>query len=285
MTRWLVTGAGGLLGSEVVRLLGPGADVRALARGDLDVTDPAAVEAAVAGSAVVVNAAAWTAVDAAEDHQDAAAAVNALGPGHLSRACAAHGARLVHVSTDYVFDGRADVPYREDQPAAPRTAYGRTKLAGEQAVRAGGAHAWVLRTAWVYGRGRGFPATIRGVARRGGPLDVVHDEVGQPTWVRDLAQRVLDVVRHDVPPGTYHATNAGQVSRDELAREVLRLVGEDPSRVRPVPSSAIARPAPRPAYSVLAHDGWRATELAPLRPWDEALVEAARAGELEPVSR
>ncbi len=285
MTRWLVTGAAGLLGAEVVRLLGPGEDVRALARADLDVTDPAAVEAAVAGRDVVVNAAAYTAVDAAEDDEAAARAANAVAPGLLAGACARHGARLVHVSTDYVFDGGAGTPYAEDAPTAPRTAYGRTKAAGEQAVRASGAHAWVLRTAWVYGRGRGFPATIRGLARREGPLDVVHDERGQPTWVRDLAQRVVDVVRLDVPPGTYHATNGGEVARDDLARAVLELVGEDPGRVRPVPSSVLARPAPRPAYSVLGHGGWTGTGLGPMRGWREALAQAAREGELEPVSR
>jgi dTDP-4-dehydrorhamnose reductase len=281
-TRWLVTGAGGMLAQDLLAALAdvPDAEVTPAARGVLDVTDPRAVAEAVGRHDVVVNCAAWTAVDDAETHEAQAFAVNAVGPALLARAAADSGARLVHLSTDYVFAGDAAQPYPEDAPACPRSAYGRTKAAGEWAVRAElpDRH-WILRTAWLYGRhGSSFVRTMARLEGTGRTVDVVDDQRGQPTWARDLARRVVEVVRSDAPSGTYHATAAGSGTWCDLARAVFEGLGADPGRVRPTTSEAFARPAPRPAWSVLGHDGWARAGLAPMRDWREALAEALDGG-------
>lgn len=285
--RWLVTGAGGMLGQDVLEVLrAAGADVTAAGRQELDVRDPGAVAGAVAGHDVVVNCAAFTAVDDAETREGDAFDVNATGAANIARACAAAGARLVHVSTDYVFSGDVGAeppePYREDAPLAPRSAYGRTKAAGEWAVRAHlpGRH-WILRTAWLYGEhGGNFVRTMARLEAARDTLDVVDDQTGQPTWSLDVARRIAEVVAAGAPSGTYHATASGRTSWFGLARATFELLGADPGRVRPTTSAQFTRPAPRPAWSVLGHDAWSAAGLAPLRPWDEALREAAAATSL-----
>jgi len=281
MTRWLVTGAGGMLGRDVLAAL-EGADVTALGRADLDITDPVAVQAAVAASDVVVNCAAWTAVDDAETQEGAAFAVNAVGPQLLARACAATGARLVQISTDYVFAGDATTPYPVDAPAAPRSAYGRTKVAGEWAVRAELPHGhWILRTAWLYGaHGPSFVRTMARLEAERESVDVVDDQQGQPTWTRDLAERIVALVEADAPAGTYHACASGQTSWHGLAAEVFTRLGADPARVRPTTSAAFVRPAPRPAFSVLDLTAWDKAGLAPMRDWREALREAVATGDV-----
>jgi dTDP-4-dehydrorhamnose reductase len=282
VSRWLVTGAGGMLGRDVAALLAPRPDLKVTAfdRAALDITDLAAVTDAVAGHDVVVNCAAWTAVDDAETQESEAFAVNAVGAANLARAAAASGARLVHVSTDYVFAGDADTPYPEDAPIAPRSAYGRTKAAGEWAVRAElpGRH-WILRTAWLYGEyGPSFVRTMARLEKTRDTVDVVDDQRGQPTWSRDLAERLIAVIDAEAPSGTYHATASGQATWFGLARAVFTLVGADPDRVRATTSEAFVRPAPRPAWSVLGHDAWAAAGLPPMRAWDQALVEAVQVG-------
>ncbi|MGW5372170.1 dTDP-4-dehydrorhamnose reductase [Streptomyces sp. NPDC004009] len=277
--RWLVTGAGGMLGQDTVRELRErGEDVTGLGRTALDVTEPGSVRRAFDDHRpdVVVNCAAYTAVDDAETDEAAALRVNGDGPRLLARACAARGARLIHVSTDYVFSGEArDTPYAEDHPPAPRTAYGRTKLAGERAVLAehpGGAA--VLRTAWLYGaHGRNFVRTMLELETRRDTLDVVDDQRGQPTWSADVAVRVADLGAAGAT-GVWHATSAGEATWYELAREVFRLAGAGPDRVRPTDSRSFTRPAPRPAYSVLGHARWREAGLEPPRDWRSALYEA-----------
>jgi dTDP-4-dehydrorhamnose reductase len=186
---------------------------------------------------------------------------------------------LIHVSTDYVFAGDASVPYEPDAPTAPRTAYGRTKLAGERAVLEADPSAVVVRTAWVYtGVGTDFVATMPRLQRERDTVDVVDDQIGSPTFAGDLAAALLELAgRPDVPGGVLHATNAGQASWFELARSVFSGVGADPARVRPCSSAQFPRPAPRPAYSVLSPVSWAAAGLTPLRPWPAAL-EAALAG-------
>ncbi|KZM79999.1 dTDP-4-dehydrorhamnose reductase [Cellulosimicrobium sp. I38E] len=271
--RWTVTGAGGMLGTDLVALLrSRGEDVRALDRAGLDVTDAAAVDAAVRGADVVVNAAAYTAVDAAEDDEARAFAVNAVGAQHVARAAARHGARLVHVSTDYVFDGGASGtdarPYAEDAALAPRSAYGRSKASGEWAVRSAHPGALVVRTAWLYGaHGACFPRTIARLVREHGSVDVVDDQVGQPTWTVDLADLVVRLVGAGAPGGAYHGTAQGQASWWEVAREVVVTAGLDPGSVRPTSSAAFARPAPRPAWSVLGHDALRRLGVEPVGDW------------------
>jgi dTDP-4-dehydrorhamnose reductase len=286
-TRVLVTGSGGMLGRDVLAELGaarPGrvspVEVTAATRSTLDVTDLDAVRAAVAGHDVVVNCTAWTKVDDAETQEAAAFTVNATAVGYLARACAEHGAALLHVSTDYVFPGDAGTPYAEDAPMAPVSAYGRTKAAGEWALRAllPERH-WILRTAWLYGEhGPNFVATMARLEGQRETLDVVDDQRGQPTWSRDLAGRIADVIALRPPAGTYHATSSGETTWFGLARAVFEELGADPQRVRPTTSAAYVRPAPRPAYSVLGHDAWARAGLPPLRDWREALAEAMKSG-------
>lgn len=281
MTRYLVTGAAGMLGQDLQRALS-GREVTALSRADLDITDRAAVSDAVAGHDVVINAAAWTGVDDAESHEDAAAAVNAYGPEVLATAVAATGARLVQVSTDYVFDGTGTHPYAEDEPTRPLGAYGRTKAAGEAAVLSIAPQtSYVVRTAWLYGAGGpNFAKTMVRLAASHDTVSVVTDQVGQPTWTADLADQVVAMLDADAPAGIYHGTNGGRGSWFDFTRAIFAEVGLDPERVLPTDSSAFVRPAPRPAFSVLGHDGWRRAGLAPMRDWRDALHAAAAAGVL-----
>ncbi len=267
-----------MLGQDLVaRVREDGHEVVALDRAELDITDGAAVMDAVAGVDVVANCAAWTAVDDAETREADAFAVNAVGPQSLARAAARHGARLVHVSTDYVFDGHAAEPYAEDGFAAPRSAYGRTKLAGEWAVRAEAPDHLVLRTAWLYGAGGGcFPKTIARVAAEKGGLDVVDDQVGQPTWTVDVADLAVRLVAAGAPAGTYHATSSGRTSWFGFAREVVAAAGLDPEIVRPTTSEGFVRPAPRPAFSVLGHGALHAAAVAPIGDWQERWATAAK---------
>ncbi|KNX39158.1 dTDP-4-dehydrorhamnose reductase [Luteipulveratus halotolerans] len=257
------------------RLHAAGHTVTAAGRADLDITDAAACERAVARHDVVVNLAAWTAVDDAESHEREAFAANAFGAANLARASSAADARMVQLSTDYVFDGDAMAPYAEDSPTGPRSAYGRTKLAGEWAVRTLCPDSWVVRTAWLYGAGgRSFVGTMARLASGDGPVDVVDDQRGQPTWTGDLADQLVRLIASQAPFGTYHGTASGDASWYDLARAVFAGLGHDVARVRPTTSAAFVRPAPRPAYSVLGHDRWARAGLPTLRDWRTALDEA-----------
>ena len=276
--RWLVTGAAGMLGTDVVALLRDrGEAVTPVTRAELDLTDTTAVTTAVAGHDVVVNCAAWTAVDDAQDHEAEATVVNADVPRILAVAAGEHGARLVQVSTDYVFDGSATRPYAEDAPTNPASAYGRSKAAGEHAVRRQlPADHLIVRTAWLYGaHGSCFPKTIARVARENGAVSVVEDQVGQPTWTADVAALVHRLVAGRVPSGTYHATSSGACTWFEFAREVVRAAGLDASVVAPTTSAAMVRPAPRPAYSVLCHRGLERHGVPPIGDWRERWRAAA----------
>lgn len=279
--KYLVTGAGGMLGHDLLDALRD-RDATGLTRAQLDIADPAAVRDAVAGHDVVINAAAYTKVDDAETHEDAASAVNATGAGNLASACAAVGATLVQVSTDYVFDGTATEPYPEHAPLHPVSAYGRTKAEGERLVRRlhpGGSH--IVRAAWLYGEhGGNFAATMLRLAGERDTVEVVTDQVGQPTWTADLARQIVTLLDSGVASGIWHGTNAGRASWYDFARAVFELGGHDPDRVKPTVSSRFVRPAPRPAFSVLGHDGWAAAGLEPMREWSDALREAFARGAL-----
>jgi dTDP-4-dehydrorhamnose reductase len=279
MTAWLITGAAGMLGRELTALLSAEAEpVTGLARADLDITDATAVQAALERHHpdVVVNCAAWTAVDDAEAQEDAALAVNGQAVADLAIACARHAAILIHLSTDYVFDGTASDPYSESHPPRPGSAYGRTKLSGERAVLATLPETgYVVRTAWLYGaHGSSFVATMISHARAGRPASVVSDQRGQPTWTADVARQLLTLVTARPPAGIYHATSSGDTTWFELAREVYRQAGADPALVTPVGTTAYPRPAPRPAYSVLGHDAWACTGIRPIGSWQGALDRA-----------
>lgn len=276
---WLVTGAGGILAHDLLlRLADSGEAAVGVDRRALDITAEDAVRALFDDHepTVVVNCAAWTGVDAAETAEAAALQVNGEGARHLAAACAKAGARMLHLSTDYVFAGDAAAPYRETDRPDPRTAYGRGKLAGEQAVLdLLPGDGYVVRAAWLYGAGGpNFVRTMIRLERERETVDVVGDQYGQPTWTADLAERLVALGAGDAPAGIYHGTSAGAASWYDLAREVFRLLGADPDRVRRVPTSAVPRPAPRPAYSVLAHDGWAAAGIEPIRDWRQALAAA-----------
>jgi dTDP-4-dehydrorhamnose reductase len=281
--RWLITGAGGQLGTDLRHALAgeSGEDVLALRRDELDIADSTAVAKAVADFApdVVVNAAAYTAVDAAESDEDAAHRVNVTGPASIAAALAGRGGKLIHVSTDYVFAGDASAPYQVDDPTWPRSAYGRTKLGGEQAVRdlLPGA-SWVVRTAWVYGASGGnFVKTMARLERERDTVSVVDDQRGAPTWSADLAVALVELGRSAASPGIYHCTNAGDTTWFGFARAIFEELGADPARVQPTTTDAFPRPAPRPAYSVLSATAWHAAGLTPLRHWRHALRSAFRA--------
>ncbi|WP_405912252.1 dTDP-4-dehydrorhamnose reductase [Streptomyces sp. NBC_00963] len=280
---WLVTGAGGMLARDLLaRLADDGTPAAGLDRAALDITDPGAVRGALAEHrpAVVVNCAAWTAVDDAESKEDQALAVNGTGPRVLAEACRETGAVLLQISTDYVFAGDGSRPYAEDAPVAPRSAYGRTKLAGEQAVLSVlPERGYVVRTAWLYGAGGGnFVRTMVRLEGVKDTLDVVDDQRGQPTWTADLADLLVRLgtgaLAGTAPAGVYHGTSAGATTWFGLTREIFRLLDADPARVLPTTSEAFVRPAPRPAYSVLGHDRWAAAGIEPIRDWRLALADA-----------
>jgi dTDP-4-dehydrorhamnose reductase len=280
MTRWLVTGAGGMLGSELCRELA-NREVLSFTRGDLNITDSIAVEAVIARSRpdIVVNCAAWTDVDAAETNEPAAFEVNALGAANIARAAATVSAGVIHVSTDYVFDGTSTSPYAEDAPVRPQSAYGRTKAAGEWAVRAFLPHSsWIVRTAWLYGgTGRNFVKTMMSLEATRDQIDVVNDQRGQPTWAGDVAQAIVRLIDARARPGTYHATSNGEATWYTFARAIFTALGADPDRIRPTTTDRFLRPAARPAYSVLGHGAWGCESLPELPEWRTALREAFHA--------
>jgi len=288
--RIVIAGAGGQLGGYLSSLAADqGREVLAHSSSQWDITDPAAAERIVQRGDVVINCAAYTDVDGAETDEAGAFAVNEAGPGHIARACARAGAQLIHVSTDYVFGGNfegdfggaAPRPYEPSDQTAPQGVYARSKAAGEQAVLAALPEAVVVRTAWVYtgGAGKDFVAVMRRLAAGDGPVDVVDDQIGSPTYVGDLAAALLQTVDGRVPGPILHAANEGAVSRFEQARAVFEECGADPARVRPVGTDRFPRPAPRPAYSALSGGQSAAAGLRPLRPWRPALVAALAAAD------
>lgn len=269
----LVTGAGGMLARALVpELERRGHRVVALGRGALDVTDEAAVSARVAAERpdAVVQCAAYTAVDRAEEEEEAAHRVNAAAAGHVARACDRTGALFVYPSSDYVFPGDAARPYRPGDPTGPLNAYGRSKLAGEAAAREAG-RALVVRTSWLYGEGGpNFVDTISRLGRERDVLQVVDDQLGRPTWTGSLARTISELMEARAE-GILHAADAGEpVTWYGFAREVLARRGIA-ARVEPVPSSAFPRPAPRPRYSVLDCSETEAVLGRPLPRWQDAL--------------
>jgi dTDP-4-dehydrorhamnose reductase len=269
--RLLVLGSGGMLGRTVVRDASRlGHDVIALARADLDITDADHVARviAAAGPRAVVNCAAFTDVDGSETDESAAMRVNGDGAGNVARAAAEVSARVVHVSTDYVFDGGKREPWLESDPVAPLQAYGRTKLAGERAVAESGAEHAIVRTAWLFGAGG--PNFVDTMLRLGAERDevaVVTDQRGRPTWTGHLAPALVELAERDGDAGLFHATGPGQCSWYEFAVEIFHRAGQR-TRVVPTTSERFARPARRPAYSVLGSDRDPAVVLPP---WEEGL--------------
>lgn len=286
-SRIVITGAGGQLGgclaahaAQAAHAAGGDRIVLTYPSSEWDITDPEAAEQIINGGDVVINCAAYTDVDRAESDEHTAYAVNAEGPAHLARACARAGAQLIHVSTDYVFGGGPGVPapspYEPDDPTAPQGVYARSKLAGELAVLAALPEAVVVRTAWVYtgGTGKDFVAVMRRLAAGDGPVDVVDDQNGSPTYVADLAAALLHVADAGVRGCVLHAANKGAVSRFEQARAVFEECGANPARLRPVSSAQFPRPAPRPSYSALSSRQLTSVGVTPPRSWRSALSAA-----------
>lgn len=278
--RWLITGARGQLGQDVVDVLAARSDaeVRALGSAELDITSSGAISRVFTDFRpdVVINAGAYTAVDAAETDEDRAYAVNATGPALLAAEAARTGARLLQPSTDYVFDGTATTPYPVDATTNPQSAYGRTKLAGEQAVRElAPTHGYVVRTSWVYGaHGKNFVKTMARLESSRDTLNVVGDQTGAPTWSYDLAGRLVELATADVPAGIYHCSGGGSTTWHGFAQAVFVELGADPDRVQAITTDQYPLPAPRPAYSVLSDVEWLAAGLPPMMGWRDALAAA-----------
>jgi len=282
--RVLVTGANGQLGTELVDLYGGREDCEVLGIDlpDMDITSADSVASSFSSFSpdVVINCAAWTAVDAAEENEDSALIVNGDGPRVLAQACRDAGAWLVQVSTDYVFSGDASSPYAENATPDPRSAYGRTKLAGELAVQEElpDAH-YIVRTAWLYGHeGNNFVKTMLRLESERETIDVVEDQIGQPTYATDLAAQIALLLDARPAAGIFHGTNSGQVSWHGFTQEIFRLIGADPARVHAVTSEQFVRPAPRPAYSVLGHQRWADEGMPAMRDWREAIADAMERG-------
>lgn len=265
----LITGAGGLLGGEVARALEGAADVRALGHGELDVTDADRVREVVEAlrPEAVVHCAAMTNVDACETEPERAEAVNVDGSANVARAADALGAEVVAVSTDYVFDG-SRAPYTEEDPPNPIQAYGRTKLGGEEAVRAATDRHYVVRSAWIYGAGgKNFLSKVPGILRSGSPLKAVGDQRSSPTYARDLAGAIVELIGSS-RYGTYHVVNEGSCSYAEWCRLAAEVLGAED--VEEISGADLDRPAARPGDTSLDGPAWRAAGFPRLRDWSAA---------------
>jgi dTDP-4-dehydrorhamnose reductase len=293
-TRWIIAGNEGQLGRALTRALAaaPGCEIVAAADlPDVDIAEPEAVKALLTSGGApadyVVNAAAFTQVDRCQTERALAHAANAVGPGVLAEACALAGSTLAHVSTDYVFAGDAETPYREDDEPGPATAYGATKLEGERRVFAASRDSLVVRTSWVFGEGRNFIAAILNQARArrdgsaSGPLAVVSDQHGRPTYAEDLAVAIIALLEAGAR-GLYHVANAGVATWWDLARESLDLAGFSDLAIDRIRAEDLGLPAPRPRWSVLDCSRAEAKGVR-LRSWQEAVRAYLESG-ISPVT-
>jgi dTDP-4-dehydrorhamnose reductase len=277
---WLITGGSGQLGITASQELGErGIVFDAWSSQDLDITQGPIVRDVIAklSPKVIVNCAAWTDVDGAEDNELQASRVNSDGAENIALAGKVCGAKLIHISTDYVFSGQSKTPWEVDDEINPQSAYGRTKAQGESRVLAEySQNSSIVRTAWLYSPwGKNFAKTMTKLAIKSeGEVRVVNDQVGQPTSAIDLAHQLVELGLSRSPAGIYHGTNSGQATWFEFAQEIFILAGADVERVIPVSSSEYPRPAKRPSYSVLSHDAWAKTSVNPMRDWRIALAEA-----------
>lgn len=283
MLNVLVTGAGGQLGSALRLLCAGSANRYIFTDADrLDITDAQAVERFVAenGTDAVINCAAWTDVERAEEDEAAAYAVNCTAVGNLASAAARHGALLIHFSTDYIFDGRGCTPFTERDEPAPLNAYGRTKLAGERAVAASGCRYMIFRTSWLYSpTGRNFLLTMLRLTAERDSVSVVNDQIGAPTCAADLARAVFDIVEGGLwagREGIYHFANGGQCSWYDFAVGIASAAGHTACRVNPCRTCDYPARAVRPAYSVLDTGKYRRTFGATIPHWRESLEKCLK---------
>ena len=277
---WLITGGSGQLGIAVSHELDKlGIAFNAWSSKDLEITQSSTASKAIEelSPKVIINCAAWTDVDGAESHEAEASRVNSDGPENLALAAKLSNSKLIHISTDYVFSGKRQLPWQIADEVNPQSAYGRTKAQGESRVLVSHPeNSFVVRTAWLYSSwGKNFAKTMTKLAIKSeGEVRVVNDQVGQPTSASDLAKQLVALGLSTSPAGIYHGTNSGQATWFEFAKEIFKLAGADVGRVTPVSSSEYPRPAKRPSYSVLSHDAWANTSVKPLRDWRIALHEA-----------
>lgn len=269
----LITGAYGMLGSDLREVL-KNHELIVTGSKDLDITDEGDVIDFIDENSpdIVINAAAYTAVDDCETNYDEAYAVNAIGPKNLAVACKKQGIPLVHISTDYVFDGSKRTPLLENDPLGPQSAYGKTKLEGEKFIQEYADKYFILRTAWLYGlHGNNFVQTMLSLAENHDEITVVDDQIGSPTYSLDLAVSIANLLNSD-KYGIYHLTNEGECSWYEFSKRIFELSNVD-VKVLPVTTEEFPRPAPRPHYSVLSNQKWIKAGFPPMRKYEEALSD------------
>lgn len=277
---WLITGGSGQLGIALSKELDSRClEFTAFGSKDLDITQGSIVRDLVSqiSPSVIINCAAWTDVDAAETNEALASKVNRDGAENIALAAKNCGAKLIHISTDYVFSGEGETPWQVADAIDPQSAYGRTKADGEARVlETFPENSSIVRTAWLYSPwGKNFAKTMTRLALNGdGEVRVVKDQIGQPTSATDLAKQLVELSLSISPAGVYHGTNSGQATWFEFAQEIFKFSGADVNRVIQVSSSEYLRPAKRPSYSVLSHDSWAKTSIRPMREWRIALAEA-----------
>jgi len=277
---WLIVGGTGQLGNALSAVLKE-RKINFIAWGSKDLDIRSAKETIrVVGHlkpSVIINSAAWTDVDGAESDVEGAHALNVDGARNLALAAKVAGATFVQISTDYVFSGIGLTPWREDDVREPTSVYGKSKAAGEDAVLSNYSEGtYVFRTAWLYSKwGKNFVKTmVRLALESKDEIQVVYDQVGQPTFAIDLANKIVDSVTMKIPFGTYHVTNSGQASWCEFAQEILKIIDEDSSRIIPISSSEFQRPAQRPKYSILSNEIWKNIRIFPMQEWKIALQGA-----------
>lgn len=274
----LIVGVKGMLGSELFEILTPEYSVTGLGHHEIDISDFQGTACMIkkAQPDIVINCAAYMDVDGCESNPERAFAVNGTGVENLALACRETGSALLQVSTDYIFDGAGSTPYAEDDPPNPRSIYGKSKLAGEEYARSILTKHFIVRTSWLFGKYAGnFVSAILRQAGEKNELAVVYDQVGCPTYTKDLALAIAELIKTK-EYGTYHITNSSQCSRYQFAVDILNAAGITGVKVKPIATALTDRPAPRPAYSVLSNRKWRAAGHAPLRPYQQALAEYLR---------
>lgn len=278
MHKLLITGCRGQLGSELQTIADDYESIDFLFTDydELDITDRKAVRNYIEEHEVdcVVNCAAYTAVDKAESEPEKCELLNDIAPGYLAEAIASRGGSMIQISTDYVFDGKGHIPYREDMPTAPQSVYGRTKLAGEEKVVRNCPGAMVIRTAWLYSSyGKNFVKTMLRLAKERDEIGVVADQIGTPTYAHDLARAICTIVEQGIVPGIYHFTNEGVCSWYDFTKTIFRLedISADDCRVRPLRTDEYPSTAARPHYSVLDKSKIKKTYGLDIRWWEDAL--------------
>ena len=276
---WLVLGANGQLGQELINLLKTrnvdeiGTDQREI---DFAKPNEIAEKLGKLNPSHIVNCGAYTQVDKAEEEPELANLINAQAVGVIAKFASEAQIPFVHISTDYVFDGTATSPYSENEKVNPKSVYGSSKALGEKETVENNSAAYILRTAWVYGEyGNNFPKVIAKKLKNNEELNVVNDQIGSPTWTFDLASAIVEVLEKKPEPGIYHVTNSESCSWFEFAKEIAKSINADVNLVKPTDSKSFVRHAVRPKYSVLSNNKWKNAGLTPLRSWKAAWDKAA----------